>query len=184
MPNSLTLELDTHEAWMLSRAAELSESERLHLLERLGRKLPATVANPTESSRPVRDRKLTLETAMDELWSSAGVLDGELWREIHTPEAVYPGHRVSSFGRVVSLPVERSIELHGRRIKRVYPGRLLSPTAASSGRERVCLRKDGHQKMHYIDLLVWWTFRDHATDEVFHVNGDPADCRLSNLKAG
>lgn len=181
MARSLRIELDAHEAYALSRVADLSETERIHLLERLARKLPSDVARPTDSRPTVRDRKLTLEKALDELWDAVGTLDGEQWRDVHTPDDVYTGHQVSTYGRVVSLPVERSIELHGRRINRVYPGRLLSPAPTSSGRERVCLRKDGQQKMHYIDELVWWTFQNHGADSLVHLNGDPADSRLANL---
>ena len=183
MAKSLRIELDAHEAYALSRAADLSETERIHLLSRLARKLPADVASPVESGPAVRERKLTIETATHELWESVGTLDGERWREVHTPDETYAGHRVSTYGRVVSLPVERTIELHGRRIDRVYPGRLLSPAPTSSGRERVCLRKDGRQKMHYIDELVWWTFQGHDADTIVHVNGDPADSRLANLSS-
>jgi len=184
MARSLRIELDAHEAYALSRSSDLSDSERVHLLERLARKLPDNVSSPVDAAGPsVRDRKLTLDVALEELWSSAGSLDGERWRDVHTPEDVYPGHQVSTYGRVVSLPVERTIELHGRRINRVYPGRLVSPAPTSSGRERVCLRKDGRQKMHYIDELVWWTFQGHAVDSIMHVNGDPADSRLANLSA-
>lgn len=183
MARSLQIELDAHEAYALSKVSDLSETERIHLLDRLSRKLPSEVAAPTASRSAVRDRKLTLKTATDELWNSVGTLEDERWREISTPDDAYPGHRVSTYGRVVSLPVERTIELHGRRIERVYPGRLLSPAPTSSGRERVCLRKDGRQKMHYVDELVWWSYRDHNAESLVHMNGDPADSRLANLSA-
>ena len=98
----------------------------------------------------------------------------ERWRAVPGYVGLY---EVSDLGRV------RSID---RVLPRRWRGRLLTPTAMSSGYLVVTLWRNGKQRTWLIHRLVLLGFVGDPPDghEALHLNGDNADNRLTNLTWG
>lgn len=95
----------------------------------------------------------------------------ERWLPISGYEGVY---EVSDLGRINSLP------------RRGRPARVLKPFANASGHLLVDLCVDGKRWTRQVHLLVLEMFVGPTPEgmECRHLNGNPADNRLVNLKYG
>ncbi len=115
---------------------------------------------------------------------SATVAETEIWKDIPGYEGRY---KVSSLGRIKSL--ERKVRgvnhYSGRDFLRTVPERILRPGQyCKSGHLSVVLEHGGNgQPVHQ---LVMKAFIGNPPDgmEVLHINGDPTDNRLKNLRYG
>lgn len=109
--------------------------------------------------------------------SSTAVADCEEWRPIVGYEGLY---EVSDLGRVRSLPRE-ALRSDGALMRR--RGNLLSRRPIHKGYVRVVLRGHGVSRFRRIHRLVLEAFVGECPEgkQCAHLNGDPADCRLSNL---
>lgn len=101
----------------------------------------------------------------------------EEWRPIFG----FSGYEVSNLGRVRSIA--RIIETVGGQ-KRTYGSRLLRPSFAHGGYPQVNLRRGGMPYPWRVHVLVALAFIGSRPSgmEVCHNNGNPSDCRLSNLR--
>lgn len=105
----------------------------------------------------------------------------ELWKAVAGYEGLY---EVSSHGRVRSLPREVT-DNNGRR-SRSLSGVMLAARVKASGHLQVGLCRRGVSKSFHVHRLVAEAFIDRRMpgDEVCHINGDPQDNSLSNLRWG
>ncbi|OPX85419.1 MAG: NUMOD4 motif protein [Pelotomaculum sp. PtaB.Bin104] len=110
--------------------------------------------------------------------------ESEIWKDIPGYEGRY---QASSLGRVKSLERKvRSVNHYtGREFLRTVPERILRPGQYSkSGHLSVVLEHGGNgQPVHQ---LVIKTFKGNppVEMEVLHINGDPTDNRIENLRYG
>jgi hypothetical protein len=91
----------------------------------------------------------------------------DLWRDMIQLEGITEGYVISRDGEVTS------------------PNGKLLISAVQSGVAWIQLRREGvmSSQRARLDKLVLWTFDNSDLDGTpIHINGDPADCRLSNLK--
>lgn len=105
----------------------------------------------------------------------------ENWKPVVGHEGAY---EVSDLGRVRSL--ERRVRLVTRQAgetTRRVPERVLRPGATQSGHLSVAIGKNNSRAVHQI---VMQAFVGPCPDgcEVLHLNHDPADNRLANLRYG
>lgn len=100
----------------------------------------------------------------------------EQWRNI----VGYPGYQVSSYGRVKSLP--RIIYRGSTKVH--IQGRILKQSCMPGGYLKVDLHRQGQNKQYPVDELVADAFipNFHGYHEVRHLNEEPLDNRVSNLK--
>lgn len=106
-------------------------------------------------------------------------LNGEEWRDIAGYEGLY---QVSNLGRVRSLDKVVRCRANGLR---VHPGTLRSLYSDSKGYRFVALAdENGHQKRKAVHRLVAEAFipRVDGKDIVDHINNDPSDNRVENLR--
>lgn len=103
---------------------------------------------------------------------------GEEWRAVVGYEGLY---EVSDLGRVRSMPKE-VLRADGS-LMRLHGGNILKPQPIHKGYVRVLLRGHGLSRYRRIHRLVLTAFVGECPDgmQCAHLNGDPADCRLSNL---
>lgn len=105
--------------------------------------------------------------------------------EIWKPVAGYEGaYEVSDRGRVRSL--ERRVRLVTRQAgetTRLVPERMLRPGPTRSGHLSVAIGKGNSRLVHQLVLEAFAGPRPEG-HEVLHLNHDPADNRLVNLKYG
>ncbi len=108
----------------------------------------------------------------------------ELWRDIPGYEGSY---QVSSLGRVRSLP--RYVPIHNRfrgvTHMRFCPGRILRPAVCDRA-GHVSLHLGKHTRGIPVHQLVMLAFYGPppAGMEAMHLNGDPKDNRVENLRYG
>lgn len=100
----------------------------------------------------------------------------EEWRAVVGYEGLY---EVSNLGRVRSLAREVSWSSSTMRLN----GRILKPRPIHKGYVRVVLHRHGVSRFRRIHRLVLQAFVGECPDgmQCAHLNGEPADCRLSNL---
>lgn len=96
-----------------------------------------------------------LEAYIRRLWDSLDVLPGEDWKPLVINGAAVEHYMISTVGRVVSLPRERTTR-HGDTS--VWPGKLVRQHKTSSGQQRVNIQIDGVYQLHYVNDLVASTF--------------------------
>lgn len=105
----------------------------------------------------------------------------EIWKAIPTYEGMY---EVSNYGRVRSL--DRDVVCFGK-VKGAYTsrkkGRLLRPGPSNFGHLSVVLGRRNTRMVHELVLTAFVGPRP-AHCECRHLNGDPADNRLENLRWG
>lgn len=115
-------------------------------------------------------------------------LDNEEWKDVKGYEGYY---KVSSFGRVMSLPrIMGSKEVKGTITPSCTLGRILKPCIIGkpdkSGiyRQSVILRKDGTSTTKLLNRLVAETFIPNPDNlpEVNHINRDILDNTVKNLE--
>ena len=107
--------------------------------------------------------------------------DAENWKPVVGYEDAY---EVSDLGRVRSL--SRRVRLVTRQageITRSVPERILRPGSARSGHVSVAIGKGNSRLVHQLVLEAFIGSRPEGF-EVLHLNHDPADNRLVNLKYG
>lgn len=104
----------------------------------------------------------------------------ENWKDIPGYEGLY---QVSDMGRVKSL--KRKAHNPHNGLVTVHE-KILSTGQTYSGHLNVVLCKDGTRKTKLVHMLVMSTFRGLPQKgcEVRHLNSDPTDNRLCNLKYG
>ncbi len=115
----------------------------------------------------------------------------EVWKDVPGYEGSY---QVSSLGRVRSL--DRLLSIPGytaswkglpphERCARIQPvkGKMLRPGRRSSGHVTVALGRGNSQQVHALVLLAFVGPRPEG-QEVLHLNHDPTDNRLENLRYG
>lgn len=108
----------------------------------------------------------------------------EIWKDIPGYEGKY---QASTKGRIRSLDFEVNGACHytGRPFKRKVKGRVLKPGRhCKTGHVSVVLGRGTHGKP--VHQLIMRTFVGDPPEgmEVLHINGDPADNRLANLRYG
>lgn len=93
------------------------------------------------------------------------------WRPVPGYEGQY---EVSDHGRVRTL---------SNRWGRVS---VMHPSTVGVGHQQVGLTKDGRRRMHYVHVLMMAAFVGPKPDglEVRHLDGDPANNTLANLRYG
>lgn len=100
-------------------------------------------------------------------------------REVWKPIANFPGYDASSLGRVRSWRYNKGVLLVPR---------LLRPVPRDSGHLKVSISPDRtvRAKCVYVHTLVMLAFRGPCPPgyQCRHLNGDPADNRLGNLRWG
>jgi len=119
-------------------------------------------------------------TASQLIRTSGRTTHVESWRTIPGHEGQY---EVSDQGRVRSLPHRVRVVPHGVEATRLSPGRVLKPGTKPSGHVSVALGKRNSRDVH---RLVCLAFKGPCPDglEVLHLNHDPSDNRLENLRYG
>lgn len=116
--------------------------------------------------------------------SSFTINESEVWKDIPGYEGRY---QASNLGRIKSLKRKvRSVNHYtGKEFFRVVPERILRPGKyCRNGHVSVVLKRGSNgQPVHQ---LVMKTFVGEPPEgmEVLHINGDPTDNRLSNLRYG
>lgn len=100
----------------------------------------------------------------------------ETWKPAVDYEGLY---EVSNLGRVRSVPRR---DLRGRRIR----GRIRALTTRPSGHQNVNLHRDGRGRTEKVHRLIAIAFlgQPEARQEVRHLDGDPSNNRVDNLKWG
>lgn len=101
----------------------------------------------------------------------------EHWRDIEGFESLY---KVSSFGRVYSLPKKGT---DGRNLS----GRFMSSRMSTTGKRQypqTCLTKDGVDTYAYIHRLVAKAFKENANGypEVNHIDQNKVNNHIDNLE--
>jgi hypothetical protein len=104
----------------------------------------------------------------------------EVWKDLPGQEGRY---QVSNTGSVRSLPHHVRLVAKGKETTRLSPGRVLKPGTQQSGHLSVAIGKGNSRVVHQ---LVLEAFVGPCPDgcEVLHLNHNPADNRLENLRYG
>lgn len=100
------------------------------------------------------------------------------WRAVPGYEGSY---EVSTSGEIRSL--DRVLP-QKNGIPRPVRGRILKPWKTHSGHLQIDLNRDGEVERRTVHRVVIETFRGHPSpgQECCHINGDPSDNRVSNLR--
>lgn len=104
----------------------------------------------------------------------------ETWKDIPGYEGRY---QVSDEGRVRSLDRPIRVVCHGVEAVRIAKGKLLRPGRNKSGHVTVAIGKGNSRQVHQLVLEAFVSPRP-AGCEVLHLNHNPADNRLENLRYG
>lgn len=110
----------------------------------------------------------------------------EVWKAIPGYEGRY---EVSDMGRVRSLPHYVRLVAQGKETRRLSPGRILKPgKQMQSGHVSVSLGRHNSRLVHQLVLEAFVGPRPAAPKgsliDVLHLNSNPADNRLVNLRYG
>ena len=106
----------------------------------------------------------------------------ELWKDIEGYEGVY---QVSNMGRVRSL--DRVIKHVNDNRQRVWKGRMLTLNSFHTGHLFVCLRtpEKGAKRFPVHRLVLMNHYGPPGPNqECLHINGDPSDNNIENLRWG
>lgn len=107
----------------------------------------------------------------------------EKWRLIEG----YENYMVSNKGNVMSLPtISKKLEGHKKGTKQ-RPGKLLKPRKVPAGGHlQVALVKNKKPNWFYVHRLVAqaWLIRSKDVDVVMHIDDDPSNNCVENLKWG
>lgn len=108
--------------------------------------------------------------------------NGCRWLPVSGYRGQYRKYMVSDTGLVKSVPVSDSRSM-GRPSA---GGKLLTPKPMTSGHHQVGLRVNGRTENVLVHRLVALAFLGNPADgqEVRHLNGDPSDNRMENLRWG
>jgi hypothetical protein len=100
----------------------------------------------------------------------------ENWRDVPGYEGVY---QVSDLGRMYSVPRRDNLG-------RYWGGYMLKQALDGKGYPLVTLRRDGRAKVVNVHCVVTDAFLGPLPDGMLrrHLDGDPLNCRLSNLAFG
>jgi hypothetical protein len=104
----------------------------------------------------------------------------EQWKDVPGYEGRY---QVSDLGRVRSLDHRVRLVCHGVETTRLSPGRLLKPGRSRSGHVSVAIGKGNSRLVHQLVLEAFVGPRPKGAESL-HLNHDPKDNRLSNLRYG
>ena len=104
----------------------------------------------------------------------------EIWKNIPGYEGRY---QVSNLGAVRSLDHPVRVVARGTEATRLSPGKLLRPGKMNSGHVTVALGKGNSRCVHQLVLEAFVGPRPKG-HEVLHLNHNPSDNRLANLKYG
>lgn len=104
----------------------------------------------------------------------------EIWKPIPGHEGKY---EVSCLGNVRSLTRRVRLVAHGRETTRVAKGVLLRPGKTQSGHVTVAIGRGNSRPVHQLVMEAFVGPRPEG-NEVLHLNGNPSDNRLENLKYG
>lgn len=106
----------------------------------------------------------------------------EIWKDIKGYEGLY---QISNLGRVRSLDHE-VLQKHksGGYAKRIYQGRIMTPSQNGVGRMQVMLSKNGKHKGLIVHRTVaeYFVPNPHGYNIVNHINANPRDNRAANLE--
>lgn len=104
----------------------------------------------------------------------------ENWKDIPGFEGRY---QVSDLGRVRSLPRRVRLVAHGIETSRLATGKLLRPGPTRSGHLTVAVGRGNSRLVHQLVLEAFVGPRPEGM-EVLHLNHQPTDNRLANLRYG
>ena len=104
----------------------------------------------------------------------------EEWRPVVGHEGAY---EVSNWGHVRSVTRYVRLVAHGIETKRLSPGKLLKPGKQSSGHVSVAIGKGNSRVVHQL-VLEAFVGPCPKNCESLHLNHNPADNRLANLRYG
>ena len=104
----------------------------------------------------------------------------EIWKDLPGQEGRY---QVSNTGNVRSTDRPVRVVCHGVDTVRIAKGKLLRPGRNKSGHVTVAIGKGNSRQVHQLVLEAFVGPRP-AGCEVLHLNHNPADNRLENLRYG
>lgn len=104
----------------------------------------------------------------------------EIWKDLPGQEGRY---QVSNAGNVRSTDRPVRVVCHGVDTVRIAKGKLLRPGRNKSGHVTVAIGKGNSRQVHQLVLEAFVGPRP-AGCEVLHLNHNPADNRLENLRYG
>ena len=98
-------------------------------------------------------------------------------------------YEVSDQGRVRSLPHLVRVVARGTEAKRLSPGRMLRPGKMNRGHLGVVIGRGNTKQVHQLVMEAFVGPRPSkkelgGTVDILHLNGNPADNRLVNLRYG
>lgn len=111
----------------------------------------------------------------------------EIWKQVAVPR-LRDCYKVSNLGRVQSLSRTIKVNPTGTRKgwKRIMVGRILKPCQGSKSNKYmvISMSKDGLHRLWLVHRLILETFVGPCPEgmECCHLNGDPQDNRLENLR--
>lgn len=106
----------------------------------------------------------------------------ENWRFVEG----FENYLVSNTGKIMSLPVVSKIIDGYNKGSNQKPGKILKPRALPHGHQQVALTKDGKKHWKYVHRIVAeaWLKRNKNVDIVMHLDDDPSNNSVENLKWG
>ena len=100
----------------------------------------------------------------------------EVWKDIPGYEGYY---QASNLGRIKSL--ERKIEYSNQQ-DRIMKEKIMKLNPTTRGYIRICLRKEGIAKNHFVHRLITSTFIGESNLHVNHIDGVKTHNNINNLE--
>lgn len=100
----------------------------------------------------------------------------EVWKDIPGYEGYY---QASNLGRIKSL--ERKIEYSNQQ-DRIMKEKIMKLNPTTRGYIRICLRKEGIAKNHFVHRLITSTFIGESNLQVNHIDGVKTNNNIDNLE--